>query len=77
MRYILYFIIKDHPFSDGNKRIGCLIFLLYLQRQNIALILNPEAMTALVLMIASSDPEHKNEVIRLICHLLRVDETDG
>ena len=75
--HILYFIIKDHPFSDGNKRIGCLIFLLYLQRQNIALILNPEAMTALVLMIASSDPEHKNEVIRLICHLLRVDETDG
>ena len=36
--HLLYFIIKDHPFSDGNKRIGCLIFLLYTKFQNVALV---------------------------------------
>lgn len=38
--HLLYFIIKDHPFIDGNKRIGCFMFLLYLKSQNLPIRLN-------------------------------------
>lgn len=38
--HLLYFVIKDHPFTDGNKRIGSFMFLLYLKSQNIAIKLN-------------------------------------
>jgi len=42
----LYFIIKDHPFTDGNKRIGSFIFLLYLKLQNIPIKLNENGLVA-------------------------------
>lgn len=68
--HLLYFIIKDHPFSDGNKRIGCLIFLLYLKLQNIAIKLNDNGLVALALLIAESDPQQKDLMIRLTVNLL-------
>ncbi len=68
--HLLYFIIKDHPFSDGNKRIGCLIFLLYLKLQNTAIRLNDNGLVALALLIAESDPKQKDLMIRLIINLL-------
>lgn len=68
--HLLYFIIKDHPFSDGNKRIGCLIFLLYLKLQNIKTSLNDSGLVALALLIAESDPAQKDLMIRLITNLL-------
>ncbi len=68
--HLLYFIIKDHPFSDGNKRIGCLIFLLYLKLQNNVIKLNDNGLIALALLIAESDPKQKNLMIRLIVNLL-------
>ncbi|VEG91189.1 Fic family protein [Legionella spiritensis] len=46
---LLFFIIKDHPFGDGNKRIGCLIFLLYLKLQNIVTTINENDLVALAL----------------------------
>lgn len=67
---LLYLIIKDHPFSDGNKRIGSLLFMLYLQQERIAHDLNPHALTALALLIAESAPASKDLMIRLVMNLL-------
>ena len=68
--HLLYFIIKDHPFTDGNKRIGCLIFLLYLKLQSIVIKLNDNGLVALALLIAESNPSQKDLMIRLIVNLL-------
>lgn len=68
--HVLYFVIKDHPFSDGNKRIGSLLFMLYLRQEGVAHRLNPQALTALALLIAESAPASKDLMIRLIINLL-------
>ena len=68
--HLLYFVIKDHPFSDGNKRIGSFLFMLYLQQEGMARRLNPQALTALALLIAESAPANKDLMIRLIVNLL-------
>ena len=67
---LLYFLVKDHPFTDGNKRIGSLLFLLYLKQEGVAHRLNPQALTALTLLIAESAPASKDLMIRLIVNLL-------
>jgi len=67
---LLYLIIKDHPFSDGNKRIGSFLFMLYLQQEDITHPLNPQALTAIALLIAESAPTSKDLMIRLIMNLL-------
>lgn len=63
-------LIKDHPFSDGNKRIGCLIFLIYLKLQGIVIKINDSGLVALALLIAEGNPSQKNITIRLIVNLL-------
>jgi prophage maintenance system killer protein len=67
---LLYLLVKDHPFSDGNKRIGSFLFMLYLKQEDIAHALNPSALTALALLIAESAPASKDLMIRLIMNLL-------
>jgi prophage maintenance system killer protein len=74
--HLLYFVIKDHPFIDGNKRIGSLLFLEYLRRNGLltrtdgTLRLADNAMVALALLVAESEPAQKELMIRLILNLL-------
>ena len=68
--HLLYFVVKDHPFTDGNKRIASLLFLLYLAQEKVAHELNPQALTALTLLVAESEPSSKDLMIRLVMNLL-------
>ena len=68
--HLLYFIIKDHPFTDGNKRIGSFLFMLYLRQEGVTHRLTPEGLTALTLLLAESAPSNKDLMIRLIINLL-------
>ncbi len=68
--HLLYFVIKDHPFSDGNKRCGAFLFLLYLRQEGMRLTLNDNGLTALALLVAESEAGAKPLMVRLITHLL-------
>lgn len=74
--HLLYFIIKDHPFVDGNKRIGSFMFIIflamhdYLYRKNGERKINDNALVALALLIAESDPKHKPLMVLLVMHFL-------
>ncbi len=73
---LLYFIIKDHPFSDGNKRIGAFIFVWFLEKNKHHLNnngenkINDNALIALALLVAQSNPNEKELMIKLICNLI-------
>lgn len=73
---LLYFVIKDHPFYDGNKRIGALIFIVFLTINNQHLTKNGDtkisdrALTAIALLIAESSPAEKPLIISLVVKLL-------
>ncbi len=74
---LLYLIIKDHPFVDGNKRIGSLLFLHFLAKNNYLLKQNNEkkindnTIVALALLIANSLPQEKEVMINIITNLLK------
>lgn len=74
--HLLYFVIKDHPFADGNKRIGSLLFLHYLDKNQRLIGVNGQprfddrSLVALALLIAESNPSQKDSMIRLIMSLL-------
>lgn len=68
--HLLYFLIKNHPFADGNKRSGAFLLLLYLRKQGLELTLNEQGLTALTLLIAESDPKAKDLMVRLTMNLL-------
>jgi len=74
--HLLYFVIKDHPFSDGNKRIGAFLFVLYLRENNLLdqARVNDNGLVALALLIAESDPKQKDLLVRLIVNLLKVEK---
>ncbi len=69
---LLYFVIKDHPFTDGNKRIGTFLFLLFLQvnGQLDEMHFDNKSLVALTLLIAASAPDQKDLLIRLVVNLL-------
>ena len=67
---LLYMVIKDHPFSDGNKRIGSFLFILYLKINNLPINIDNMGLTSLALLIAESNPQQKDLIIRLIVNLL-------
>lgn len=73
---LLYFIIKDHPFADGCKRIGASLFLEFLNKNNHLIIdgkqiISNSALVAITLMIAESRPEEKETMVRLVMNFLR------
>lgn len=74
--HLLYFIIKNHPFSDGNKRIGAFIFIWFLEKnkhrfkKNGEVKINDNALVALALLVAQSDPSEKELMIKLILNLI-------
>ncbi len=68
----LYFVIKNHPFSDGNQCSGAFLFLLYLP-EGMRLMLDENGLTALMLLIAESGPKAKDLMVRLVMNLLATD----
>lgn len=73
--HLLYFVIKNHPFSDGNKRIGAFLFVDFLNRngrlfRDDAPVINDVGLAALALLIAESDPKQKDTLIRLVMNML-------
>ncbi|UKH13538.1 virulence RhuM family protein [Actinobacillus pleuropneumoniae serovar 6 str. Femo] len=75
--HLLYFVVKNHPFADGNKRSGAFLFVDFLHRnqrlfnQNNIPIINDTGLAALTLLVAESDPKQKETLIRLIMHMLK------
>jgi prophage maintenance system killer protein len=73
--HLLYFVIKNHPFSDGNKRIGSFLFVEFLNRngrlfRNGEAVINDVGLAALALLVAESDPKDKDVFIRLVMNML-------
>jgi death-on-curing family protein len=73
---LFYYIVKDHPFVDGNKRIGAFMFVLFLSKNNYLydengeLKINSNALVSLALLIAHSNPNEKDLIIKLIMNLI-------
>jgi prophage maintenance system killer protein len=74
--HLLYFTVKNHPFVDGNKRCGAFSFVWFLKKAGLldATRLTPDALTALTLLVAESNPKDKDQMVGLILLLLAVHE---
>ena len=73
--HLLYFVIKNHPFADGNKRIGSFLFVDFLHRngrlfRNGEAVINDVGLAALALLVAESAPKDKEVMIRLVMNML-------
>ncbi len=71
---LLYFMVKNHPFSDGNKRSGAFTFMWFLHKAKAKGVrqINTAALTALTLLIAESDPKKKDQMVALVTTMLAV-----
>lgn len=78
--HLLYFVVKNHPFTDGNKRSGAFLFVDFLHRNGRLLntrgepVINDTGLAALTLLVAESDPKQKDTLIRLIMNMLAAPE---
>lgn len=74
--HLLYFVVKNHPFVDGNKRSGAFLFVDFLHRNGRLyhptgeVVINDNGLAAITLLVAESDPAHKETIIRLIMNML-------
>lgn len=74
--HLLYFVIKNHPFADGNKRTGSFLFLWYLRvnqhllAKPVEQLINDNTLVALALLVAESLPDQKELMIRLVEHFI-------
>lgn len=78
--HLFYFVIKNHPLADGNKRSGSFLFLWYLRMNQFFLakpveqLINDNTLVALALLLAESKPEQKELMIRLVEHFILLKE---
>jgi prophage maintenance system killer protein len=76
--HLLYFVIKNHSFSDGNKRIAAFLFVWFLEKNDILYKANGNrriannALVALTLMIAESKPEEKDIMVKVVVNLINL-----
>lgn len=72
--HLLYFVVKNHPFVDGNKRSGAFAFIWFLRKAKRldTARLTPEALTALTLLVAESNPKDKDRIIGLVLMLIKI-----
>lgn len=74
--HLMYFVIKNHPFSDGNKRIGAFMFVWFLEKnkhrfkKNGEVKINDNGLVALALLVAQSNPDDKELMVQLIVNLI-------
>lgn len=74
--HLLYFVVKNHSFTDGNKRIGAFLFIWFLEKNkhrfktNGELKINDNGLTAIALLVAQSNPDEKNIIVQLIISLI-------
>ncbi len=71
--HLLYFMVKNHLFTDGNKRSGAFAFVWFLRKARVkgGRNINPASLTALTLLIAESDPKKKDQMVALVTQLLK------
>jgi death-on-curing family protein len=74
--HLLYFVVKNHPFNDGNKRSGAFAFIWFLQKAKFEFQskISPQTLASLTILIAESNPKEKDKMIGLVLMLLRSDE---
>ena len=73
--HLLYFVTKNHSFSDGNKRIAAFLFVWFLDRNKLLYyeknkLIDDNALVAITLMIAESKPEDKDMMVKVIINLI-------
>jgi len=73
--HLLYFVVKNHSFTDGNKRIAAFLFVWFLERNDLLYhngkkVIDDNALVALTLMIAESKPDNKNIMVKVIVNLI-------
>lgn len=81
--HLLYFVIKNHPLADGNKRTGSFLFLWYLRLNQHLLarpverLVNDNTLVALALLVAESKPEQKELMVKLVEHFVLLNKADA
>lgn len=75
--HLLYFLVKDHPFVDGCKRIAATIFLEFLNKnkmlvRNGKLLISNDALAAVTLLVAESNPNEMDLIINVIINIIGV-----
>lgn len=70
---LLYFIVKNHPFNDGNKRSGAFAFIWFLKKASFDFesIISPQTLASLTILIANSNPKEKEKMIGLVLMMLK------
>ncbi len=74
--HLLYFIVKNHPFNDGNKRSGAFAFIWFLRKSGLQFLdrISPETLASLTILIAESNPKEKDKMVGLVLMLLKREE---